>query len=432
MSIAGNHLIFLAVRSEEHLQQAMNPDPPKPQSPRSRILFVDDEVLVLQGLKRSLHSMRDQWDMTFVDSGVAAIEALAREHYDAIITDMRMPFMDGAQLLETVKEKYPEVVRLVLSGQASRESVLRSLGPAHQYVSKPCDPQDLKSRLAQAFVMCDLLKNSSIRALVLSLKSIPSPPALYHELQSELQSEDVSLKKIAGIVATDASMTAKILQLANSAFLGARFTVSNPTPAITLIGTELVRALVLSLHVFSQFKDPDSADCGILWEHGIAVSSLAQRIAVCEQCAKNVVDECSTAGILHEIGKLVLLAERPRQYTELLATLRNARANLPAAERERFGCTHAELGAYLMSIWGLPHPLIHAVAFHDRPGESIEDCFSSLTIIHSADALVSSSNPANILQDIQLDETYINKLGLSERLPVWRGLYQQQMQSTKA
>ena len=95
----------------------MNPDPPKPDSPRSRLLFVDDEVLVLQGLKRSLHSMRAQWDMTFVESGVAAIEALAREHYDAIITDMRMPFMDGAQLLETVKEKYPEVVRMDLTIQ---------------------------------------------------------------------------------------------------------------------------------------------------------------------------------------------------------------------------------------------------------------------------------------------------------------------------
>jgi len=409
----------------------MNPNPHKPDLPRSRLLFVDDEVLVLQGLKRSLHSMRAQWDMTFVESGEAALEALAHEHYDAIITDMRMPFMDGAQLLETVKEKYPEVVRMVLSGQANRETVLRSLGPAHQYVSKPCDPQDLKSRLAQAFVMRDLLKNSSIRALVLSLKSIPSPPALYHELQSELQSEDVSLKKIADIIAKDAGMTAKILQLANSAFMGARFNVSNPTQAITLIGTELVRALVLSVHVFSQFKDPSSVDCGILWEHGIAVSCLAQRIAVSEKCAKNVVDECSTAGILHEIGKLVLLAEMPRPHAELLASLSNAPVNLLSAERERFGCTHAELGAYLMSIWGLPHPLIHAVAFHDSPAESVEDCFSSLTIIHTADALVSSSNPASILQDVQLDETYINKLGLSERLPVWRGLHEQQRAASK-
>jgi YesN/AraC family two-component response regulator len=131
----------------------MNAATPKPEAARRRLLFVDDETLVLQGLKRSLHSMRAQWDMNFVESGGAALEALSRESYDAIITDMRMPVMDGAQLLEAVKEKYPEVVRMVLSGQANRETVLRSLGPAHQYVSKPCDPQELKTRLAQAFLM---------------------------------------------------------------------------------------------------------------------------------------------------------------------------------------------------------------------------------------------------------------------------------------
>lgn len=288
----------------------MSPDSQKPDPTPSRLLFVDDEMLVLQGLKRSLHSMRSQWDMTFVDSGAAALEAMARQSYDAIITDMRMPHMDGAQLLEVVKQKYPEVVRIVLSGQASQETILRVLGPAHQYVSKPCDPQDLKSRLAQAFLMRDLLKNSSVRALVSGLKSIPSPPALYQEIQSQLQAEDVSLKKIADLVSKDAGMTAKILQLANSAFIGARFTVSNPTQAITLIGTEMVRALVLSVHVFSQLKDRSALDCATLWEHGIAVSCLSQRIALSEKCAKNVADECSTSGILHEVGTQAGAARR--------------------------------------------------------------------------------------------------------------------------
>lgn len=410
----------------------MNEDPPKPETPRRRLLFVDDEVLVLQGLKRSLHSMRAQWDMNFVGSGAEALEALAHYPYDAIITDMRMPVMDGAQLLETVKEKYPEVVRMVLSGQASREAMLRSLGPVHQYVSKPCDPQELKSRLAQAFVMRDLLKNSNVRALVVGLKSIPSLPALYNEIQSELQSENASLKKVAEIICKDAGMTAKILQLANSAFIGTRYTVSNPTQAITLIGTEMVRALVLSVHVFSRFKDPSAAECATLWEHGIAVSSLAHSMATTEKCAKVVVDECSTAGILHEIGKLVLLAEMPQQYAQLLATLTADPGGLNAAERQRFGCTHDELGAYLMSIWGLPHSLIHAVAYHDCPSRSVEDCFSSLTIVHAADALVSASNPAPILQDVQLDEKYINVLGLPDRIAVWRELHEKQQKACQA
>jgi HD-like signal output (HDOD) protein/ActR/RegA family two-component response regulator len=399
----------------------------------SRLLFVDDESLVLQGLRRTLHTMRQEWDMTFVESGEKALEALARESYDAIITDMKMARMDGAQLLEEVKQRYPAIVRIVLSGQANQEAVLRSVGPAHQYLSKPCDPQELKLRLTQAFVMRDLLRNAKVRELVSGMKSIPSLPGMYYEITAELRSEDASLVRIAAIISKDAGMTAKVLQLANSAFMGVRYEVSNPTQAVTLIGTEMVRALVLSVHVFSQFEDQLGAAPVLtaLWEHSIAVGCLAQRIAAVEKCAKGLIDESFTAGLLHEIGKLVLLARMPKEYAGILETVKETPPALAAAEQERFGCTHAELGAYLMSIWGLPHPLIHAVAYHDRPAASIERRFSSLTAVHGADAIVSSTNSALILQDVQLDEKYLQELALGDREPVWRGLYGQQLEQAK-
>jgi len=411
----------------------MNSDSEKSAPIHSRLLFVDDESLILQGLRRTLHSMREEWDMTFVDTAEQALEALAREPYDAIITDMKMPRMDGGQLLEEVKKRYPAMVRMVLSGQSSQEAVLRSVGTAHQYLSKPCDPQELKLRLAQAFVMRDLLRNARVRAVVAGLKSIPSLPGMYHEIMAELRSEDASLERIARIVSKDAGMTAKVLQLANSALMGVRYEVSNPTQAVTLIGTEMVRALVLSVHVFSQFEDQQGAvpHLTALWEHSIAVGCLAQRIAAGEKCAKGLVDESFTAGLLHEIGKLVLLAQMPKEYGVILENVKEKSATLAAAEREQFGCTHADLGAYLMSLWGLPHPLIHAVAFHDRPAESVEKRFSSLTAVHGADAVVSSTNGSLILQDVQLDEKYLQELGLGGRELVWRELYGEQIQQAK-
>ena len=412
----------------------MSVQPEQPAISRRRLLFVDDEALVLQGLRRTLHGMRNEWEMTFVESAERALATLAREPYDAIVTDMKMPGRDGAQLLEEVKRHYPEMVRVVLSGEANRDAVFRSIGTTHQYLCKPCDPQELRMRLAQAFVMRDLLRNPAIRAVVSGLKSIPSLPALYHEIMAELRTEDTSLERIARIVSKDVGMTAKILQLANSAFMGTRYEISNPTQAVTLIGTETVRALVLSVHVFSQFEDQQGVAgyWTTLWEHSIAVACLAQRIAAAEKCAKNLVDESFTAGLLHEIGKLVLLAQMPREYGAILETLAEKPTTLSAAERERFGCTHADLGAYLMSIWGLPHPLIHAVAYHDRPAESVEKRFSSLTAVHGADAIVSSGNGALILQDVQMDEEYLKDLGLSERPPVWRELYRQQLEQAKA
>jgi HD-like signal output (HDOD) protein/CheY-like chemotaxis protein len=406
----------------------MNPALEKTGATRRRLLFVDDESLVLQGLRRTLRPMRDQWEMAFVESGEQALATLAAETYDAIISDMKMPRMDGAQLLDEVKKRHPEVVRIVLSGQAGREAILRSIGPTHQYLSKPCDPHELKLRLAQAFAMRDLLRNDAVRALVSGLKSIPSLPGLYYRILDELRSEDASVERIANIVSNDTGMTAKILQLANSAFMGVRYEISNPKQAVTLIGTEMVRALVLSVHVFSQFEGHQGvvSHWTNLWEHGIAVACLAQKIAVSEKCAKALADESFTAGLLHEIGKLVLLAQMPAEYGAILATIAEQPSALAAAEREQFGCTHADLGAYLMSIWGLPHPLIHAVAYHDRPSETVDHGFSSLTAVHTADAIVSSPDSPVILRDVELDRKYLQALELEGHEQVWRELYAQQ------
>jgi HD-like signal output (HDOD) protein len=400
---------------------------------RKRLLFVDDEPLVLQGLRRALHCMREEWDMNFVESGAEALEVLSREVYDVVITDMRMPRMDGAELLEEVKRRHPAIVRMVLSGQSSRASVLRSISPTHQYMSKPCDPQELKLRLAEAFAMRDLLENQSVKALVSGLKSIPSLPALYDEIMAELRSEDPSLAKIGGIVSKDIAMAAKILQLANSAFIGLRCHVSSPTQAVCMIGLDMVRALVLSVHVFSQFEGraPAGAHWSSLWQHSLMVAGLAQRIAAAENCAKLMVDESCTAGLIHDVGKAVLLAEMPREYGAILERIAADPAARMSAEQDRLGCTHAEVGAYLMGIWGLPHPLVHAVAFHDRPAASSEKRFSPLTAVHAADAIASPPDAPLLNRDIQLDEKYLAELGLSEKLSLWQGFYQEQINRHK-
>jgi len=401
---------------------------------RRRLLFVDDEPLVLQGLRRALHSTRGEWDTNFVLSGAAALEELSREVYDAVITDMRMPGMDGAQLLEEIKRRRPEIVRVVLSGQSSREAVLRSISPAHQYLSKPCDPQELKLRLAQAFSTRDLLENSALKGVVAGLKTLPSLPAFYDELVQELQSEDTSMTRVAAIISKDVSMTAKILQLANSAFIGLRCHVSSPTQAVCMIGTEMVRALVLSVHIFSQFEGQQvlGASLTTLWEHSLQVASLAQRIAAAEKCSKLVVDESFTAGLLHDVGKAVLLAEMPKQYCAILDRISAAPEMAPRlVERESLGCTHADIGAYLMGIWGLPSPLLQAVAFHDHPADSLETRFSTLTAVHSADAIVSAGDPSRLCLDVQLDESYLTALGLAEKPSLWRELYEEQLSRQK-
>jgi HD-like signal output (HDOD) protein/CheY-like chemotaxis protein len=391
-----------------------------------RLLFVDDEALVLSGLRRALHGMRQEWDMQFVESAAAALQALDHQPFDAIISDMRMPMMDGAQLLEQVKERYPGVVRIILSGQSSREAVFRSISPAHQFLSKPCDPQELVTRLGQAFAMRDLLSNQSVKTIISRMPSIPSLPTLYEELTAVLSREDYSLPQIERIVAKDVGMAAKILQLANSAFIGTHGRVSSLLQAVSLIGTETVRTLVLSVHVFSRCDGNSevAAYLPALWDHSVAAASLAQRVASSQACGKAMVEESFTAGLLHDIGKVILLSEMLSKYRQILGTKGGSILSL---ELEHMGCTHAQVGAYLMSIWGLPVPLVHAVAFHDSPSDTKETQFSALTAVHVADAIVSATDPSTLNHDIEMDLCYLDRLGLREREAVWRSLHEKHM-----
>ena len=387
-----------------------------------RLLFVDDESMVLDGLRRALHPMRSEWEMTFVGGAAPALEALDREHFDAIITDMRMPGIDGAQLLELVKERNGDIVRIVLSGQSEKESVLRSIAPAHQFLSKPCNLEELKSRLSQAFAMRDLLRNPSLAAIVSRLRSIPSLPTLYNELTAALASENTSLVQIERIITKDVGMAAKILQLANSAFIGARTHVSSISHALSLIGAEIIRSLTLSIHVFSQFDRHSDVASYIpaLWDHSMAVAWLAQRIALAETGRKALAEESFTTGLLHDIGKIVLLAEMPQEYRQLIRNVSLASRSYHDLEVECINCSHEQIGAYLMSIWGLPETIIHAVEFHHHPSQFGQNGFSALTAVHCADAIASSVDPSPLNRDIQLDRAHLEALGLSSKEPIWR------------
>ncbi|MFQ5753214.1 MAG: response regulator, partial [bacterium] len=220
---------------------------------KKRILFVDDEVNVLQGLQRMLRSMRNEWQMEFALCGQKALEIMSQTPFDMIVSDMRMPGMDGAELLNEVMQRYPDIVRIILSGQASKEEIIKSIGPTHQYLPKPCDAEKLKATIARAFAQHDLLKDRKLKELVSRMKSLPSLPSLYLELQKELQSLEVTMAKVGEIISKDVGMTAKILQLINSAYFGLPVHVSSAVHAAKLLGPEIIKSLVLSVQIFSMF-----------------------------------------------------------------------------------------------------------------------------------------------------------------------------------
>jgi len=393
---------------------------------KRRIIFVDDEPMVLKGLQRSLRKMRDEWEMTFSSSSKEALDILGSGSFDVIVSDLRMPEMDGMQLLAEVKSKYPQVVRIILSGQVEQESTFKSVQVAHQSLSKPCDADILKHTLKKLFGLRNLLEDESIKRIVAQTETLPSLPAVYTEVITELQSSDPSVQKVGEIISADLAMTAKILQVVNSAFFGLVRKISNPKEAVMLLGTETIKALVLSVKIFSEFNQKKFAwfNFDELFNHSMSVSMFAQTISKNEHLDQNLVNNSLMAGMFHDLGKLILVTNFQEPYQKVLTEVGETRQNLWDLEIERFGTSHAEIGAYLMGLWGLEYPVIEAIAFHHCPGKSLSNSTGLLTAVHFGDAFDRLKNDPNNLNSEdglrQLDRGYLDNLGIASRINDWQ------------
>jgi HD-like signal output (HDOD) protein len=398
---------------------------------KKRILFVDDEVLVLEGLQRMLRPMRAEWDMVFVDNGPKALELMAEGPFDVIISDMRMPGMNGAELLAEVLKRFPKTVRLVLSGHADRDLVLKCVGSTHQYLSKPCRPEELKAAVTRAGDLEHSLRDQSLRQLVSRLDRLPSIPALYVQIVEKLQDPETDVAEIGDIVAKDMAMTAKILKLVNSAFFGLGRQISSPGEAVSYLGIETIKSLVLSIHAFSQFSSVRLGEFSIdsLWLHSQQTAGLAKEIARIEEAEHKVLDDSFVAGLLHDTGKLVLASNFAAEYNQVLKAAKDERVALLTAEEKAFGANHAEVGGYLLGLWGLPVPVVEAIALHHQPSRCPLSGFSALTAVHAADALVNvQSDHQSEALAAELDLKYLTSLGLENRLEAWRAAAEANLQ----
>jgi HD-like signal output (HDOD) protein len=385
-----------------------------------RILFVDDEPMVLQGIERSLRAMRKEWEIEFATSGAEALENLARAHFDVVISDMRMPGMDGAQLLELVKAKYPRAVRIILSGQSDRETILRSVGPTHQYLSKPCDAEELKNKLVRAFALRELLENPRLKEIVGRLDTVPSLPVLYVTVTNALQVADTPISEIGKIIAQDMGMSMKVLQLVNSAFFGLPCQVSSPQQACALIGIDNIKALVLSVHVFSQFEPRIEQEVAVLWKHSLKTAGLAKAIARAEKSSRNLVDDAFAAGLLHDVGRLVLASACPDEFRQVAQQAMEQKSSIPASEQAVLGCTHAQVGAYLLGLWGLPDPVVEGVGWHHEPALGAPTGFSALIAVHAADYYDHQTpTDPSFGEKPALDQDLLAKLALQDRIGEW-------------
>lgn len=389
--------------------------------PAMRILFVDDEPRVLDGIRRSLRRFREEWHMEFAPGGPEALAILDREPFDVVVADMRMPGMDGADLLAEVQRRHPSTVRLILSGYSESELVLKSIGPTHQYLSKPCDPEELERTVRRAVALRDVLDNAELRGLVARLGALPPLPEVYREVVAELQRPGASLARIGRIVASDVAMSAKILQVVNSAWFGLRSEVASVERAVAYLGLDALTSLILTADAFSRYEDV--AVPGFrpteLWAHSVHTGACARVVAADLDLDRKAREDAYTAALLHDVGQLLFASMLPDAYGEVLAEVGRGVA-LETVERTRLGADHGAVGAYLCGLWGLPGTVVEGIAFHSRPADCPTRATEVTLAVHVADCIARQLAGRDDGERTAPDVAFLRERGVAGRWDDWK------------
>lgn len=395
-------------------------------SQKIKFLFVDDDPKVLHGLRRTLNHMRSEWDIAFAENGPKALACLAEQSFDVLVTDLRMPGMDGSQLLKKVREEYPHIIRIALSGQTSQEIFLQAMGPLHQYLSKPCNTEILKETVDRIFAVKKLVKNESLYRVISQLEALPVLSSIKSQLLLELESEDSTIHHLANLISQDIGLSTKILQIANSAYFGVPKQSQSIAQAVIFLGCNMIKYLIVSSQLFSHFSNIPLSGFSLekLWHHSITVGQWAKAIAEKENGNPEIITLALLTGLVHDIGKLILATYLPEKYQEVIQRQQEDADLAYMVERQIIGITHAEVGAYLLGLWGFHAKIVEAVACHHLSTSPTDTCNEFFPFVYAANYFTQEmdSNTSAENDSVIFQESYLAKPGLTQCLSDWRKL----------
>ena len=361
---------------------------------KQRVLFVDDEAAILEGLRAVLRPQRREWEMVFALGGPAGLLEVEGSKFDVVVTDMRMPVVDGAALLTRVKELQPHAVRLVLSGQTDPQTALKSVFTAHQFLAKPCDIEKLRSVVRRCCDLNTLLFADELKSLAGDVSVLPAAPTTYLAISRALANPNSSIADVARIVEREPTLCAKVLQVVNSAFFGLPRAVSSVSQAATYLGTLALRDLSLAMEAMSTLHPGKGAlgatSYSAFQVNALGVGLLGRRWFATE---RRKADDAFVAGMLRDMGHLVLATG--------------------ASSANDDSDQHAAVSAYLLGLWGIPHSVLEAVAFHEHPERVDHDSLEVVDVVHLCDCVVSRLAPSPFQSPPSCDLARFERLGVT-------------------
>lgn len=388
---------------------------------KPRLFFLDDDPPRLDAWREELADWGDRWELRFFDQREELHAAIAAGPPSIVVTREALVEAPGRLLLDEIGKHHPDVRLILLAPRDQREALRATVDENITLLPAPCPAETLTTELNRLLSIEHWLGNERLSAVIARAGSMPSLPNVYTKVMNLLESGVAALDQVAKLVAQDVAMSAKLLQVANSSYFGIGEQVSDIKHAVTMLGTELVKHIVLAIQVFRRYgKTADErALVDQIWRHSMSVAQAARKIALYQTADEDLGEEAYTAGLFHDMGKLILLNARPDDFQRARELARTENRLAWEAEDSVLGCNHAEVGAYLLGVWQMPLPIIEAVAFHHQPERSVCQGFSTLAAVHAANALVWARSGLPDHPEAQAHESFLASIGCLEHLEEW-------------
>ncbi len=383
-----------------------------------RILFVEDDAIQMANLRRSLSIMKSEWEMRFTTSGEEALIELAEKRFDVVVTDYSMPGMNGIELLSLVQYLHPKLVRVLLSDYTEMGAAVRGAGVAHRMLRKPFDPAELAVVVMRTFELEQRLNDSDLQEVIGRIGTLPSPRGSVLRLNDLFNHEETSIDEVAEVVSSDVAMTAKLLQVVNSAYFGLNHHIADVRDAIAYLGLDAVRNVTVATEIMKSLQSGSAlvqSAIEEIHEHSLTVAHIARELMP----ERSKATDAFVAAMLHDVGQLVIAAHMPERYLEIRVVSMRSNLCLTEVENEILGASHCDIGAHLLDLWGMPYEIVEAVARHHEAPYLATNGMEVVHAVYIADALVAAqSEPGETIweHDGGLDPEYVERVGMTERV----------------
>lgn len=330
-----------------------------------RILVVDNDKEFRSSMFEAFKG--SDYDVITAENSVWALNFLRTLEIDLVISDIRIRPTSGYELLSQIKEEYPNVIRIIMSESTEESSVIKAVlkNVAKFFILKPLKNEKLLEYVGQIFETEEILKSNDLLQLVNNAETLPTIDTSYQNILNMIE-RDMDTGKLAKEIEKDFAISSKLLQVANSAYYGLQ--TGSVKHATVYLGLYNLKSLIYSTSILNAFhgSEEDERKIKDLWTHALLTSKLLQYIYE-EFLEKKLPETAYSAGLLHNIGSLILIQNHFEDYTKVIANATPKALNMLDLEREAFQVSHQEAGGYLVSWWKLPFPIVEAALYHHRP-----------------------------------------------------------------